>query len=193
MATTGHESETINVQGLKASLQKLKTDIINGKYSKPSGGIPASDLASGVQTSLGKADSALQSHQSVTDNNPTLAWGTKSKVGTVGSTELNVTMPAKPSYSASDVGLGNVGNFKAVSTEVNQGLSSTEQSNARANIGAGTSSFSGSYNDLSNKPSLGSAAYRGATDTISSGNTDLVTSGAVYTMCGNIETLLTAI
>ena len=31
------------------------------KYSKPSGGIPASDLASAVQTSLGLADSALQS------------------------------------------------------------------------------------------------------------------------------------
>lgn len=35
------------------------------KYSKPSGGIPASDLASAVQTSLGKADTALQSHQSL--------------------------------------------------------------------------------------------------------------------------------
>lgn len=54
----------------------------------------------------------------------------------------------------SDVGLGNVGNFKAVSTVASQGLSSTEQSNARANIGAGTSSFSGSYNDLSNKPTI---------------------------------------
>lgn len=52
----------------------------------------------------------------------------------------------------SDVGLGNVGNFKAVSTVASQGLSDTEKANARANIGAGTSSFSGSYNDLSNKP-----------------------------------------
>lgn len=32
----------------------------NGKYSKPAGGIPKTDLASAVQTSLGKADSALQ-------------------------------------------------------------------------------------------------------------------------------------
>lgn len=29
MSTTGHESEAINVQGLKASLQQLKTDIID--------------------------------------------------------------------------------------------------------------------------------------------------------------------
>ncbi len=31
-----------------------------GSYSKPTGGIPKTDLASAVQTSLGKADSALQ-------------------------------------------------------------------------------------------------------------------------------------
>lgn len=38
----------------------------------------------------------------------------------------------------SDVGLGNVGNFKAVSTVASQGLTSTEQSNARTNVGLGT-------------------------------------------------------
>ena len=41
----------------------------------------------------------------------------------------------------SDVGLGNVGNFKAVSTVASQGLTNTEKSNARANIGAGTSNL----------------------------------------------------
>lgn len=38
----------------------------DGKYSKPDGGIPKTDLAQAVQTSLGKADTALQSHQKVT-------------------------------------------------------------------------------------------------------------------------------
>ena len=33
---------------------------INGKYEKPSGGIPSSDMTDAVQTSLGKADSAYQ-------------------------------------------------------------------------------------------------------------------------------------
>ena len=41
----------------------------------------------------------------------------------------------------SDVGLSNVGNFKAVSTVASQGLTDTEKSNARANIGAGTSNL----------------------------------------------------
>lgn len=54
----------------------------------------------------------------------------------------------------SQVGLGDVGNFKAVSTVASQGLTDTEKSNARANIGAGTSNFSGNYNDLSNKPTI---------------------------------------
>ena len=37
----------------------------NAKYDKPSGGIPKTDLASDVQTSLGKADTAIQSHQDI--------------------------------------------------------------------------------------------------------------------------------
>lgn len=38
-----------------------------GTYSKPSGGIPKTDLASAVQTSLGLAETALQSHQSLSN------------------------------------------------------------------------------------------------------------------------------
>ena len=103
-----------------------------GTYSKPSNGIPKTDLASAVQTSLGKADTALQSY---TETDPTVpSWAKAS---------------SKPSYTASEVGLGNVGNFKAVSTAASQGLSDTEKSNARANIGAGTGN--GTYS----KPSGG--------------------------------------
>lgn len=43
------------------ALNSLSDDLANkGTYSKPSGGIPKSDLASAVQTSLAKADTALQ-------------------------------------------------------------------------------------------------------------------------------------
>ena len=47
----------------------------NAKYNKPSGGIPKTDLASDVQTSLGKADSALQEHQDISGkaNTPTFS------------------------------------------------------------------------------------------------------------------------
>lgn len=40
----------------------LQTEQYKGTYSKPSTGIPKSDLATAVQTSLGKADTALQSY-----------------------------------------------------------------------------------------------------------------------------------
>ena len=45
--------------------EKLVKTALDGKYAKPSGGIPKSDLASAVQTSLGKADTALQEHQDI--------------------------------------------------------------------------------------------------------------------------------
>lgn len=57
-------------------------------------------------------------------------------------------------HTASEVGLDNVGNFKAVSTVASQGLTDTEKANARTNIGAGTSSFDGNYNNLTNKPTI---------------------------------------
>ena len=51
------------------STHRLVTDteksIWNGKYNKPSGGIPKTDLDSSVQTSLGKADTSLQEHQDI--------------------------------------------------------------------------------------------------------------------------------
>lgn len=39
----------------------------SAKYDKPSGGIPKSDLSSDIQTSLDKANTALQEHQSLKD------------------------------------------------------------------------------------------------------------------------------
>lgn len=56
-----------------------------GDYSKPSGGIPSTDLSSAVQTSLGKADTAIQ-----IETDPTVpSWAKQS---------------TKPSYTASEVG-----------------------------------------------------------------------------------------
>ena len=40
--------------------------------------------------------SFLTSHQAVTDSAPTLSWNTTSTIGSVGSTNLTVTMPANP-------------------------------------------------------------------------------------------------
>lgn len=47
---------------------KVITNALSGKgtYSKPSGGIPSSDMTTEVQTSLGKADSAIPAPSSPT-------------------------------------------------------------------------------------------------------------------------------
>ena len=51
-----------NLNDIQDAIIQNEEDIATkGTYSKPSGGIPKTDLASAVQTSLGKADTALQS------------------------------------------------------------------------------------------------------------------------------------
>ena len=68
-----------------------------GTYSKPSGGIPATDLDSSVQTSLGKADTALQSETytgtitSVKMNGTTIASSGEADLGTVITSHQDIT------------------------------------------------------------------------------------------------------
>lgn len=88
---------------LKAFAQKFKNLVSALKALAFKDKASYNDLSSGVQSSLDKANSALQSHQSVTDNNPTLAWGSTSTIGTVGSTDLRVTMPSNPAQNIPSV------------------------------------------------------------------------------------------
>ena len=74
------------------------TSQVEAKYTKPSGGIPKTDLATDVQNSLTAADNAVK-------------------------------------YTS-------------------QSLTDAQKVQARANIGAGTSSFSGNYKDLAGKPDI---------------------------------------
>lgn len=66
--------------------------IWNSKYDKPSGGIPKSDLDSSVQTSLGKADTALQEHQDLSD------YAKSSDLATVATSGDYDDLINKPSY-----------------------------------------------------------------------------------------------
>ena len=145
----------------------------SGKYTKPLSGIPASDMAAAVRSSLGKADSAVQ-----TESDPTVpSWAKQAQ---------------KPTYTASEVGLGNVDNVRQYSASnpppypvssvngktgsveinevpnggnVNQVLTKTSQGYAWANAqGGGGSGGSGG------------TAMLFAIDTLSAGNTNTTVS-----------------
>ena len=146
-----------------------------GTYSKPSGGIPATDLASAVQTSLGKADTALQSY---TETDPTVpAWAKAS---------------SKPTYTASEVGALpsttvipdapgtlNTDNSTAQTASSSEALSGT--------IKLHKVSKTGSYNDLLNKPTIPTISLNGSSTTSASfyAPTSAGTQGYVLTSNGS--------
>lgn len=101
---------------LKTSLENLPGEI-SGKYVKPSGGIPKTDLSSEVQASLSKADSAIQDISSKVNN----STYTEDKKTFALKTEIPTTLPAsdvsawakesvKPTYTATEIGLDQVSN-----------------------------------------------------------------------------------
>lgn len=71
------ENEAINIP-VPEKVSELENDAGYGTYTKPTTGIPKSDLASGVQASLGKADTALQKHQDISGKVDNTAAGADS-------------------------------------------------------------------------------------------------------------------
>lgn len=143
-----NETNGISLRRLKTFLTNLKNIFAEKNHSHATSDITGLDTALSSKATLAqgnKADSAVQSVKIGT---------TEYKSGTtVTLPSYPTSLPAsdvpswakqktKPTYSASEIGLGNVGNFKAVSTVASQGLTDTEKSNARANIGA---QIAGSY------------------------------------------------
>lgn len=145
------------------------TSQVNAKYTKPSGGIPKSDLASSVQTSLGKADTALQSAPVTSVNGKTGAVNLGA--GDVGA------LPSSTKFVSSVNGKTGAVIGLATTDEVNKKQNTlTEAQLAAANSGITEAkrtkydgyeatinkkansadlaqvATSGSYNDLSDKP-----------------------------------------
>lgn len=145
---TNEETNGISLRRLKTFLTNLKNIFAEKNHSHATSDITGLDTALSFKATLAqgnKADSAVQSVKIGT---------TEYKSGTtVTLPSYPTSLPAsdvpswakqktKPTYTASEIGLGDVGNFKAVSTVASQGLTDTEKSNARANIGA---QVAGSY------------------------------------------------
>lgn len=58
-------TSTSTTSALSANMGRVLNGYINGKYTKPSTGVPLTDLAESIKSSLAKADTALQEHQDI--------------------------------------------------------------------------------------------------------------------------------
>ena len=141
------KTDWANGEQLQASDFNEVTTAVNASYTKPSTGIPSTDLASAVQTSLGKADSAVQSvsSTSITDASTT---GKAVLVATDAAT-ARTALGVSYGTSSGTVAQGNDSRFSPASTAISDStatgralLTTTDASTARTTLGVayGTSS-----------------------------------------------------
>lgn len=143
------ENASINIP-VPEKVSELENDAGYGTYTKPTTGIPKSDLASGVQASLGKADTALQKHQDIS--------GKLDKTGDASNTTV--------AFSASSA---------RENVKTGEKLSVIVGRIAKWFADLKTVAFTGSYNDLANKPTIPDI----------SGKQDKLTAGTNITISGN--------
>lgn len=155
---------------------------IEGKYTKPDSGIPKDDLASGVQTSLEKADTALQTHQKITTGS---ANGTIAVDGNDVSVKGLGSLAYKNSLTKTDVGLGNVDNTsdeaKPISTATQTALDGKVNTTTTVNGHALSSNVTITQSDVG----LGNVVNAGQDPTPTSDSINYVTSGGVKSYVDN--------
>ena len=126
-----------------------------GTYSKPAGGIPKADLANDVQTSLGKADTALQEHQSLAAYRTALEQnridnGKVNKVTGKGLSTNDYTDAAKAKVDAIPENPQYTDTVYD-DTALKERVATIE---GKESVWDAKSDFSGSYNDLTDKPTI---------------------------------------
>lgn len=134
-------------------VSELENDAGYGTYTKPAAGIPKSDLASGVQASLGKADTALQKHQDIS--------GKLDKTGDASNTTV--------AFSAASA---------RENVKTGEKLSVIVGKIAKWFADLKTVAFTGSYNDLANKPTIPDGSkYLPLAGGVMTGDIDLASNG----------------
>ena len=166
-ALHSHTNKTAldQVSGVNTGDQDLSglvpnTRTVNGKPLSANVTLNASDVGAATPQQVTDGDtatlSAAQSHaQALVD---ALTAASPATLDTLA--EIAAALGADPNFAATmTAALAARVRFDAA-----QSLTVGEQAQARSNIGAGTSSFTGDYADLTGKPTLGTAAATAATD-----------------------------
>ena len=150
-------AEDVNALSKDTKIPSKTSDLTNDSGYLTTLPVATSNVLGGVKSggdfTVNSSTGAVTiKHQSLADYAKTADVNT-SLNGKVPTTRKinNKALSADITLSASDIS-GTVRYDTA-----SQGLTTTQKANARTNIGAGTSSFSGSYNDLTNKPTIPSA------------------------------------
>ena len=150
-----------------ANFATTVTNLINKKYTKPDEGIPASDLTQEVQTSLGKADTALQPG----DADLNVLEGVKLNGNTlpIDNKMVDITIPAgvlSQTYEANRTNTPVAGGDTyeeaiakldgiIINNEEVTAASLNDLNDKKANKSElADVAFSGDYNDLSNTPTI---------------------------------------
>lgn len=144
-----HPSDT-SKQDVIADLATIRSGAAAGAtaYQKPSTGIPKTDLSSAVQTSLGKADTALQ-----TETEPLF---TASPAHGITSEDIS-NWDAKSDFSGNYNDLTNKPTIPTALSQMTEDTTHRVVTDAEKTTWNNKSDFSGSYNDLTNKPTIPAA------------------------------------
>ena len=169
-------TETDPIYSASAAAGITSSDITswNGKYTKPSGGIPSTDLTSAVQTSLGKADTALQSY---TETDPVFTASAAYGISSSDITNWN----SKTSNTGTITGITMNGASKGTSGVVDLGTVVTSESDpiftASAAYGISSSDITNWNGKTSNVGTITGITMNGA----SKGTSGVVNLGTVIT------------
>ena len=146
----------VDQNGLVRVWSKVKEYVqtaISGLYTKPLDGIPSTDMTTEVQTSLGKADTALQSF---TETDPTVpAWAKAAEKPTYTAEEVGALPDDTELFSGSYDDLTDKPTIPEAQVQADWGeADSTKVDYIKNKPSLATVATSGSYNDLSNTPTI---------------------------------------
>ena len=139
----------------------------SGVTSKPttiSGyGITDAKIANGVITLGSNTITPLTSHQTVTNKGATLSWGTAVTVATIGSTNINVSLPSNPNTNTTYTFANGTNGFTVTPSGGTAQTVTVTPSITNNITGSGTSGYIAKFNGahtLTNGPAIGTGTTK---------------------------------